>query len=122
MQTIRQAPAVEQTGQKIFQANITGASQQAVWLDNLNAFVPALAIFPTRRRHESALEAASRTDREIVTQHPGLTRYVRPRLVGEFEPMEYEAAGCVGVLVTVVSPGVRSRQPVKLNVYQRAEG
>jgi hypothetical protein len=49
-------------------------------------------------------------DREYFEQHPGETEYLRPYVPGELHPLEFKDA--TDVLVTQISPGIRTRQPV----------
>ena len=59
-----------------------------------------------------ALEAASEADRRWFESHPGVNRYVRQRVIGEFGPMESEIPTDLFPWTDVVQigPGVRLRQ------------
>lgn len=61
----------------------------------------------------SIIDRVCAADRKWFEAHPSATFYDRPYEPGEFWPAEdLDEQLVVGVRVTLIAPGVRSRQPI----------
>lgn len=68
-----------------------------------------------RRRVSAKVEAASARDRSYFLAHPGIDRYVRKRMPGEFGPRESDPdfKTATHVEVEQLIPGLRTRMPIQ---------